>query len=328
MERITSGGHLSEAEAADLVGAMVDGEITPKAVAKVLTALAARGEHRDEVAGAVRAMRARCIRLEHDLSLLVDVVGTGGDGSGTINISTMAALVTAAAGVPVAKHGNRAASSACGSADVLEAAGLPLDTEPETCVRMLRETRFAFLFAPNYHPAMRIVAPVRRELGIRTIFNLLGPLTNPANPSHQVVGVAAPETMEMIASVLEGRGTRGVVVHGSGGMDEVAGDGPTMLLEFGDGMRRREIDPQAFGVRAPLAALAGGSLAACRDAFFAILGGERSPRADVVALNAAVAIASVGAQPSLAAAFEYARDLIAAGEPLRTFERARAIARG
>ncbi len=319
---------MSEAEAAELVGAMVDGEITRDQVAAALVAIAARGEHRDEVAGAVRAMRARCLRIEHDLPLVLDVVGTGGDGSGTINISTMAALTTAAAGVPVAKHGNRAASSVCGSADVLEAAGLPLDTEPECCLRMLREAHFTFLCAPKYHPAMRVVAPVRRELGIRTIFNLLGPLTNPASPTHQVVGVASPEAMEMVASVLERLGIRGVVVHGSGGMDEVAGEGPTTLLDFGDGLRRHEIDPEAFGVRAPLSTLAGPSPEACREAFLAILGGERSPRADVVALNAAVAIASVGAQPSLWAAFEHARELIASGEPLRVFERAKAIARG
>lgn len=319
---------MSEAEAADLIGAMVDGEVTPNQVAGALVALAFRGEDQEEVTGAVRAMRARCVRIEHDLPLVVDVVGTGGDGHGTINISTMAALVTAAAGIPVAKHGNRAASSACGSADVLEAAGLPLDTEPGVCLRMLREAHFTFLFAPQYHPAMRIVAPVRRELGIRTIFNLLGPLTNPATPTHQVVGVAAPEAMEMVAGVLERLGMRGVVVHGSGGMDEVAGEGTTALLEFGDGLRRRELDPRSFGVHAPLATLAGGSLDACRDAFFSILGGERSPRADVVALNAAVAIAAAGAQPSLSVAFERARELIASGEPLRLFERARAIARG
>jgi anthranilate phosphoribosyltransferase len=297
-------------------------------VAGVLVAIAARGEAPDEVAGAALAMRERCVRLEHDLPLVVDVVGTGGDGAGTINISTMAALVVAAAGIPVAKHGNRAASSVCGSADVLEASGYPIDASPETCARMLRETGFTFLFAPRYHPAMKAVGPVRKELGVPTIFNLLGPLTNPARPTHAVVGVASVRALEMVAAVLERLGVRGVAVHGSGGMDELAGDGISTVVEFGGGVRRYTIDPAAFGVRASRGDLAGATREACVEAFTRVLEGERSGRADVVALNAALAIAVTGARPSLEEAFELAQTTLRSGEALRVFERAKAVGRG
>ncbi len=273
-------------------------------------------------------MRERALRVEHDLPVLVDVVGTGGDGSGTINISTMAALVVAAAGLPVAKHGNRAASSICGSADVLEAAGLPLDVSAERCVRMLREAHFAFLFAPHYHPAMRHVAPVRKELGVPTLFNLLGPLTNPANPTHVVVGVAQVRVAEMVAEVLERLGTRGAVVHGASGMDELAGEGISRIVEFGDGLRSVDVDPSALGIRATPRDLAGSSAEACLEAFTMILRGERSPRADVVALNAAVALTSTGTHSTLEGAFRAARELLWAGEAWRVFERAREIAHG
>lgn len=291
--------------------------------------MATRGEHHEEIAGAVLAMRERCVRIAHEAPVLADIVGTGGDGKGTINISTMAALVVAAAGIPVAKHGNRAASGVCGSADVLEAAGFRVELEPQTCTQMLRETNFTFLFAPRFHPSMRVVAPVRHELGVRTIFNYLGPLTNPASPTHQVVGVATREAMGAVALVFEVLGMRGAVVYGSGGLDEIAGEGITECLEFGGGTPvPRAIDPAAFGIHVPLADLAGPSVESCRDAFLAILGGERSPRAAVVALNAGVAIAAVRGFVDLGAAFEEAQETLASGEPLRVFERARAIARG
>ncbi len=301
----------------------MDGTVGPSLAAGILVALAARGEQRDEVAGAALAMRERCVRIEHGFPMLLDIVGTGGDGAGTINLSTMAALTAAAAGIPVAKHGNRAASSVCGSADVLEAAGFPLDASPERCARMLRETNFTFLFAPVYHPATARIGPVRRELGVPTIFNLLGPLTNPARPTHAVVGVTSTASAEMLAAVLERLGTRGAVVHGAGGMDEVAGQGISRVVEFGAGLRAFEIDPAQLGVHAATSALCGSSLQACVDAFHSILGGERSPRTDVVALNAALAILVTGVRESLAQAYELARSLLWAGEPLRVFERAR-----
>ncbi len=274
-------------------------------------------------------MRARCVSLAHDLPVLVDIVGTGGDGKSTINISTIAALVVAAAGIPVAKHGNRASSGICGSADVLEAAGLPLDLTPDVCERMLRESGFTFLFAPRFHPSMRAVAELRRELGVRTLFNLLGPLTNPARPSHHVIGVATREAFVSIGGVFGALGMRGAVVCGAGGMDEVAGEGTSEVMEFsGAEAIERRIDPAAFGVHATHAELVASTREACLEAFFSILGGESSPRSDVVALNAALSIASVRETSTLREAFDLARSVLASGAGLRLFERAKAVARG
>jgi anthranilate phosphoribosyltransferase len=325
LRRIIAGEHLTQAESAELVGAIMDGLITPVQGAGLLAALAAKGEHVDEIVGAARAMRERCVRVEHGLEQVVDVVGTGGDGANTINISTMAALVAAAAGIPVAKHGNRAASSACGSADVLEATGMVIDLPPERASEMLRRASFTFLFAPRYHPAMRTVAPIRRELGVKTIFNVLGPLTNPAGATIQVVGVPRPELVRVLGDVLRGLGAvRGAVVHAENGIDEVAGDVPTTVYSFSEhGSRTWTIRPDDFGVNAPLSALVGGSVDACREAFLSILGGERSPRSDVVALNAALVLQTVGVEPELGSALERARAILASGEALRTYERAK-----
>lgn len=306
----------------------MDGEISPVQAAAFLAAFATKGESVGEVTGAARAMRDRAVRVEHSLPLVADIVGTGGDGAGTINISTLAALVVAAAGVPVAKHGNRAASSVCGSADVLEARGLPLDSSPETAARMLTEAGFTFLFAPRYHPAMKNVGPVRSELGVRTIFNILGPLTNPAHATHQVVGVASPGLLEPVGDVLRSLGVRSAaVVYGAGGIDEIGGDGPAQVFSFDEnGTRRWTLDPAEFGVRADRASIAGGSLEACVQAFDAIVGGERSPRSDVVALNAALALHVCEKTVTLDEAFELARATLHGGAALRTFERAKEIA--
>jgi anthranilate phosphoribosyltransferase len=304
----------------------MDAEYTPPQAAGLLVALAAKGETSDEIAGAARAMRERALKVEHGLPMVVDVVGTGGDGANTVNISTMAALVVAAAGVPVAKHGNRAASSACGSADVLEAAGLAIDIAPETAAAMLREAGFTFMFAPRYHPAMRNVGPIRRELGVRTIFNVLGPLTNPAQATHQLVGVARESLLEVVGVVLGTLGVRGAVVHADNGVDEVAGDVRTRVYSFGsDGDRRWDLDPRSLGVDVPLAEIVGGSVEACRAAFFQILGGERTPAAKVVALNAAVVLHAVGTEPKLEGALERAESILRSGAALRTFERAKEL---
>jgi anthranilate phosphoribosyltransferase len=327
LRRVIAAEDLTPDEAAAFVGDVMDGALTPAQSAGLLVALAAKGESVDEIVGAARAMRERAVPVVHDCSEIVDIVGTGGDGANTINISTMAALVVAASGTPVAKHGNRAASSACGSADVLEAAGLPIEYDPARAGDLLREAGFAFLFAPRFHPAMRNVGPVRRELGVRTMFNILGPLTNPARATHQVVGVARAGSIETIARVLQALGVQaGAVVHGSGGLDEVTGHGPTAICSFdGRGVRTWELDPAEYGIDAPLESIAGGSIERCRDAFFAILGGERSPRADVVALNAAVAFVTLGRDAALADAIERARAILASGQALRTFERAKAF---
>ncbi|HTZ54897.1 MAG TPA: anthranilate phosphoribosyltransferase [Candidatus Acidoferrum sp.] len=331
MRRLLAGARLSQTESAELIGAIMDSEITPSQGAGLLVALAVRGEAVDEIVGAARAMRERSLHVEHGLPEVVDVVGTGGDGANTINISTMAALVTAAAGIPVAKHGNRAASSACGSADVLEATGLPIDLPPDRAARMLREANFTFMYAPSYHPAMKNVGPIRRELGVRTIFNILGPLTNPASASVQIVGVARPELLEPLARVLVELGVRrGAVVYGENGIDEVAGDVPTTVYSFdsqrGAGGTRWTLDPGHYGIATPLAAIVGRSVGEARDAFLAILGGERSPRADVVALNAALVLQTVGAASTMEAALEHARSILASGAALQTYERAKELA--
>jgi anthranilate phosphoribosyltransferase len=328
LRRLIAGARLSQTESAELIGAIMDGEITPSQGAGLLVALAARGEDVDEIVGAARAMRERSLHVNHGLPEVVDVVGTGGDGANTINISTMAALVTAAAGVPVAKHGNRAASSACGSADVLEATGLPIDLAPERAAQMLREANFTFMYAARYHPAMKNVGPIRRELGVRTIFNVLGPLTNPARATVQIVGVARPELLEPLAHVLVELGVRrGAVVFGENGIDEVAGDVPTSVYSFnGSGGKRWTLDPADYGIATPLAAIVGRSVDEAREAFLAILSGEKSARADVVALNAALALHTVGTDPTMQAALERARSILAAGAALRTYERAKELA--
>lgn len=330
LRRLVAGEKLSPSESAELIGAIVDGAFTDIQAAGLLVALAAKGEHVDEIVGAASAMRERSVRVEHGLECVIDVVGTGGDGANTINISTMAALVVAACGVAVAKHGNRAASSACGSADVLEAAGFPIDLAPESAARMLQQCNFTFMFAPRYHPAMKNVAPVRRELGVKTIFNVLGPLTNPARATVQIVGVAKPELLQVMGDVLRGLGVRkGAIVHGHRGIDEVAGDGPTRVYSFdGDETREWTIDPSAFGIDTPLDAIVATSVDEARDAFLSILGGERSARADVVALNAALALHVAGLEPTMERAVDRARATIAGGGALRAFERTKEFANG
>jgi anthranilate phosphoribosyltransferase len=330
LRRVIAREDLSEGDAAAFIGEVMDGAYTPVQAAALLAALASKGETPAEIAGAARAMRERSLHVEHGLPVVADVVGTGGDHANTINISTMAALVVAAAGTPVAKHGNRAASSACGSADLLEAAGFPIEIAPERAATMLRECGFTFMFAPHYHPAMRNAAPVRRELGVRTIFNLLGPLTNPARATHAVVGVAHESLVPNIGRALRGLGVRrGAVVHGRSGVDEVVGDAPTLIYSFDeDDERLWELDPAAFGIATPLPTPLGGSVAACRNAFAEILGGAPGPGSDVVALNAAVVFHVVGADARLPDAFERARSILHQGDAWRTFERARALARG
>jgi anthranilate phosphoribosyltransferase len=328
LRRLIAGASLSADESAEVIGAIMDGELSPSQSAGLLVALAARGETIEEITGAARAMRERSLHVEHGLPEVVDVVGTGGDGANTINISTMSALVTASAGIPVAKHGNRSASSACGSADVLEATGLPIDVSPDRAADMLRGAHFTFMFSPRYHPAMRNVGPVRRELGIKTIFNVLGPLTNPARATIQIVGVADAKLLEPIGDVLRGLGVRkGAVVRGENGIDEVAGDVPTEVYSFDErGARRWRLEPAAYGIATPLDAIVGDSVARARDAFLSILGGEQSPRADVVALNAALVLHVAGAEPAMDAALERARSILSSGAALTTYARAKELA--
>ena len=328
LRRILAGEHLSAAEMAATIGAIMDETLSPVRAAALLAALAAKGETVEEVVGAARAMRERSVRVEHDLPLVLDVVGTGGDNAHTINISTAAAFVVAGCDVPVAKHGNRAASSACGSADVLEALGVRLDRAPETSARLLREHGIAFLFAQRHHPAMRAVGPIRRELGVRTVFNVLGPLTNPAGAQRQVVGVARPEYVHLVAEALRALGSHAAaVVHGEDGLDEISGEAPTHVVQFDrNGVRRWTLDPARYGVRATRADITGGDARTNADALLAILAGEQSPRADLVALNAALALVVAGEAVDIDDGLARARTAIRTGrasaalEALRTVE--------
>jgi anthranilate phosphoribosyltransferase len=309
---------------AGAVGAIMDADWSPVQSGAFLAALASKGETVAEVVGAAEAMRARSLHVEHELDEVFDTCGTGGDGAHTFNISTAVGFVVAGCGVAVAKHGNRAASSRCGSADVLEAAGVPIDASPEAAAGMLARDGFAFLFAQRYHPAMKEVGPVRRELGVRTVFNLLGPLANPARATRQVIGVAGAGYLELMGEALAALGARsGAIVHAASGIDEVAGDSPTSVHHFdARGVRRYAIDPDDFGIRASAADIAGGEPAENARALRDVLAGERSPRADVVALNAALALVVAERAASVAEGLERARTSLREGSALAIFEAA------
>ena len=314
---VVEGRPLSIDDAHAAMGAVMDGEATPSQLAALLVALRMRGETVEELAGFAMAMRERALRVDAPAGI-VDTCGTGGDGSGTFNISTAAALVVAGAGVPVAKHGNRAMTSACGSADVLEALGIATYLSPTEACEALRAQGFAFLFAQAYHPAMKHAGPTRREIGVRTAFNLLGPMTNPAGARRQVVGVGDPAAAPKLAEVLRLLGAeRALVVRGAG-LDELPLDGSGVLFDVTpDGVTRHEVVATELGlVAAPISALAGGSPAANAAAIEAIFGGELGPRRDVVLLNAAAAFLAAGRVAELREGIELAAATIDSGRAL------------
>jgi anthranilate phosphoribosyltransferase len=316
LAQLLDGRDLSREEARDVMGTVMRGDATPAQIGGVLVALRVKGETAEEIAGCAEAMREHALAVHPTRDDLVDTAGTGGDGARTFNISTAAALVAAAAGAAVAKHGNRAVSSASGSADVLEALGFDLDQEPARIERSIDELGFGFLFAPTHHPAMRHAAPVRKELAARTVFNVLGPLTNPAGARAQVVGVYAPELVATIAEVLANLGARrAFVVHGAGGVDELSPAGPNLVCEVRDGtVRPREIDPADLGVpRCAPEELVGGSPAENAETIRAILAGERGGKREAVLLNAAGAIAAAGHAADLAEGYEAAREAVDSG---------------
>jgi anthranilate phosphoribosyltransferase len=314
---VVDGRSLERAEARAAMGAVMDGEATASQLAALLVALRMRGETVDELTGFAEAMRARVVRVEAPAGT-IDVVGTGGDRSGTINVSTGAALVAAAAGILVAKHGNRAITSRAGSADVLEALGVRTDHDADSAAAALRELGFAFLFAPSFHPAMRHAGPTRRELGIRTAFNLLGPLTNPAGVTRAVLGIGVAAVAPAYAAVVEALGTeRTLVVHGDG-VDELPLDGSGVIHDVSPaGVTRTEVDPAALGLAvASLSALAGGTAAENATMLEAILAGaDRGPRRDVILLNAAAAFVAAGRATDLVGGVALAAATIAAGSP-------------
>jgi anthranilate phosphoribosyltransferase len=316
LAQLLDGRDLSREEARAVMNEIMGGEATPAQIGGFLVALRLKGETPDEIAGCAEAMREHVLAVKPSREDLVDTAGTGGDGTGTINISTAAALVAAAAGAGVAKHGNRAVSSASGSADVLEALGFRLELPPARIERSIDELGFGFLFAPTHHPAMRHAAPVRRELAARTVFNVLGPLTNPAGARAQVVGVYEPALVRTIAEVLAQLGARrAFVVHGAGGIDELSPAGPNLVCEVVDGsVSEREIDPLELGVpRCDPDELRGGSPEQNAAAIRAVFEGENGGRRSAVLLNAAGAIAAAGHAHDLREGLTLATDALDSG---------------
>jgi anthranilate phosphoribosyltransferase len=305
---------LTREEARDVMNAIFSGETTPAQIAGFLVALRAKGETAEEIAGCAEAMRDHVVHVRPQRQDLVDTAGTGGDGQKTINISTAAALVAAAAGAGVAKHGNRAASSATGSADVLEALGFNLDLPAERIAQSIDELGFGFMFAQAHHPAMKHAGPVRRELGTRTIFNILGPLTNPAGARCQVIGVYAENLVRPIAEALVQLGTdRAFVVHGAGGLDELSPVGPNTVCEVRHGaVVDRVIDPIDLGVpRCSVEDLRGGDPAENARAIREVFQGGNGGRRNAILLNAAGAVAAAGLAEDLGEGLQIAREALA-----------------
>jgi len=320
--RLSAREALSSDEAAEAMRTVMAGDATAGQIGGFLMALRTKGETVDEVEGLARTMLAFANPVEPSVPV-VDIVGTGGDRSGTFNISTVAAIVTAGAGVPVAKHGNRAASSHCGSADVLEALGVKIDLDATGVERCIAEAGIGFLFAPLYHPAMGHAAPVRRELRVPTVFNFLGPLTNPARPFAQAVGCSDARMLPLMAQVLARRGTTASLFRGDDGLDELTTTGTSVVFEVRDGtVRQTRLDPATLGLnRASVEDLRGGDPAASAGLARAVLGGEPGPHRDVVLLNAAAALEVAGRAASLADGLAIAADAIDSGAAAATLDR-------
>ena len=313
---LLEGRDLGRDRSREVMSQIMAGDATPAQIGGFLVALRLKGETADEIAGCAEAMREHVLPVRPTREDLVDTAGTGGDGASTINISTGAAIVAAAAGAGVAKHGNRAVSSASGSADVLEALGFSLELPPERIAQSIDELGFGFMFAPTHHPAMRHAAPVRRELAARTVFNVLGPLTNPAGARAQVIGVYAKPLVRTIAEVLAQLGARrAFVVHGAFGVDELSPAGPNAVCEVVDGdVRARVLDPIDLGIeRCDPDELRGGSPAENADAFRRVLEGGGGGRRDAILLNAAGAIAAAGLAADLREGLELARRAVDSG---------------
>ncbi len=326
--RLVEGKQLSAAEMTAVVGQIMDGAATPAQVGSLLTALRMRGETVDEVVGAAEAMRQRMLRVETDLPVLLDNCGTGGDGSGSVNVSTLAALILAAAGVKVAKHGNRALSSKSGSHDVLEALGVNPAPTPELARQCLSELGVCFMFAPLFHAATKNVAGPRREVGFRTLFNLLGPMTNPAGARYHVNGVFARERCEFLARALARMGSRrAMVVHGAGGLDEFAPAGPTFVAELAQGqVRCYELRPADFGLEeASLAGLRGGEPAQNAQMLLDTLDGKAGAARIAALMTAAAGLVVAGVVPDLKQATRQAIGALDDGQAMAVLERLRTL---
>jgi anthranilate phosphoribosyltransferase len=335
IERIESGHVFTRAEAEAMMEEMLCGRVETPEIVRLLTALNQRAVQVAELAGFASAMRRHAApvfadgeeRPEH----MVDTCGTGGDGSGTFNISTAAAIVAAAAGARVAKHGNRAASSRSGSADVLEALGVKIDVPLTLMGRAIREVGIGFLFAPAAHASTRHAVPARKQIGVRTVFNLLGPLTNPAGAQAHVSGVFSADALDLVAATLAELGVeRAFVVHGAGGLDEISLAGETQVAEVNQGtVRRYSVVPEDFGVaRAPLEAVRGGTPAENAVIIRGVFAGDAGPRRDIVVINAAAALVAAGVAPTQLEAARMAEEAIASGATLKKLAALGAVTRG
>jgi anthranilate phosphoribosyltransferase len=322
LEKLQRHEDLTLEESASAMGLIMDGHAAPAQIAGLLVGLRLKGERPAEIVGFAKAMRQRSVPLSQRVPGVFDTCGTGGDAAGTFNVSTLAALTVAACGVPVAKHGNRSVSSQCGSADVFEALGVNITASAPVVERCLTDAGIAFFFAPTFHPSMKHAAQVRRDLGIRTAFNLLGPLTNPAGATRQLVGVPRPELTELVARALGLLGSeRAWVVHGADGLDEISTTGYTKVSEWRNGVVRTfHVHPADFGLpKAAAADLRGGAAKQNADIARRVLGGEAGPARDIVLLNAGAALFIAGAAQSVAEGITMAVRAIetgAAGERL------------
>ncbi len=323
LRKIVKRQDLAEDEMTTAMDAVMGGEIDVPAIAAFMAALATKGETFTELAGAARSMRRKATRIQASSNTVLDTCGTGGDEAGTFNISTTSAFVAAGCGVTVAKHGNRSVSSKCGSADVLEALGVKLNTHPEVVEQCIEEIGIGFLFAPMYHSAMRFAMPARKAVGIRSIFNMLGPLTNPAGANCQLLGVYAPQLTEMFAEALKLLGARkAFVVHGHDGLDEISICAPTRVSELSDGrVRTYDILPeQLIGESCEISQLAGGDAQENAVIMKSILEGKRGPRLDVAAVNAGAALVAAGAAEDFKTGIAKAREAIHSGAALGKLE--------
>ena len=306
---------LTAQEAPEVMNEIMDGKASPVQMSSYLTALSLKGETIEEITGSAKGMRDHCIRLLHEMDVL-EIVGTGGDGANSFNISTTSALVIAAGGVPVAKHGNRAASSKSGAADVLEALGVKINVSPEKSAAMLKKIGICFLFAQNYHIAMKYVAPIRKELGIRTVFNILGPLSNPAGANMELMGVYEETLVEPLARVMNNLGVkRGMVVYGMDQLDEISMSAPTKVCAIRDGSYRTyEICPEDFGfVRCRKEDLTGGTPRENAKITMEILNGKKGAKRDAVALNSGAALYLSGKVPTMKEGVRMAQELLDSG---------------
>lgn len=314
--------NLSYQEAEEVMNEIMEGKATAVQMSSYLTALSMKGETVDEITASAAAMRSHCVRLLHEMDVL-EIVGTGGDGSNSFNISTTSALVISAAGVPVAKHGNRAASSKCGAADVLEALGVNIGVQPEVSTALLEQIGICFLFAQNYHIAMKYVAPVRKELGIRTIFNILGPLANPAGANMELMGVYDEALVEPLAQVLANLGVkRAMVVYGTDGLDEISMSAPNKVCEVRDGsFTSYMLTPEEFGfARCGKEELAGGTPEENAEITREILSGAPGAKRDAVLLNSGAAIYLAGKAASIQDGVQMAKEMIDSGKALEQLE--------